>query len=339
MIILIILPIFDAPNVLFRYRHPTCCHDKGEKNMGKGREQENTAYPNEHLRQARLQRRWTQQELADHVGTTIANVSRWERGITIPGPYFRQQLCAVLALQADAVSGTLTKPDEEPLFWNIPFGRNPFFVGRQDVFTHLHALWNADDSALHPQMYALSGLGGMGKTQTAIEYAYQFRKQYQAVLWMPAERYETFTSGLATLADLLHLSESDERDPRHLAKAVTGWLREHHKWLLIFDNVEDFSLIGEILPDEHQGHILLTTRSQATGTFIQNIDLPPLGYRESMLFLLRRAKLIPQETMFSDIPIALQETASTLAELMAGLPLALDQAGAYIEETGCTLVD
>ena len=63
--------------------------------MGKGREYETPLSPNELLRQARLQRRWTQQDLADAVRTTIANVSRWERCITIPGPYFRRQLCAI----------------------------------------------------------------------------------------------------------------------------------------------------------------------------------------------------------------------------------------------------
>lgn len=223
--------------------------------------------------------------------------------------------------------------------WNVPYHRNPFFTGRETVLTTLHETLSVRGVAALAQALALSGLGGIGKTQTAVEYAYRYAGEYIGVLWVRADTRETLLADLLGLARLLDLPEKNEQDSGRAAAAVKRWLETNPGWLLIFDNVEDLPLVGTFSPGEGQGHILLTTRSQVTGTFARRVDLEEMFAEEGMLFLLRRARMIKQDAGFADIPSAALPNAKEIAELLDGLPLALDQAGAYIEETHCSLSD
>ena len=166
---------------------------------------------NERLRQQRIARNWRQQEVADQLEVSLVTVQRWERGLQQPSAYFRVKLCALfgksaqelglledLSLEAppeseaiDAGQPAATLPDEpaqewlsspkpeQP--WNVPFAHNPFFTGRSQLFERLHEQLFHRKSAALTQSAALSGLGGIGKTQTAIEYAYRYREEYRAV--------------------------------------------------------------------------------------------------------------------------------------------------------------
>src|SRR6266851_1474971 len=99
-----------------------------------------------------------------------------------------------------------------PNIWHIPYQRNPFFTGREDVLTQLHIALQADASVAlsHPQ--GISGLGGIGKTQTVLEYAYRYRTEYAAVIWVRADSRTALTSSLVELAHVLELSERHEQD-------------------------------------------------------------------------------------------------------------------------------
>src|SRR5579859_2307134 len=96
--------------------------------------------------------------------------------------------------------------------WNIPYQRNPFFTGREDVLSQLRRALQADAMVAlsHPQ--GISGLGGIGKTQTALEYAYRYRTDYDAVFWVRAESVTSLTSSLVELAHVLELPERHEKD-------------------------------------------------------------------------------------------------------------------------------
>ncbi|HEV2655424.1 MAG TPA: hypothetical protein VGT82_10710, partial [Ktedonobacteraceae bacterium] len=83
-----------------------------------------------------------------------------------------------------------------PVTWHLPFRRNPFFTGREQVLSDLHAMLLASASAALVQPPAISGLGGIGKTQTAIEYAYRYQAEYSAVLWMQASSRETLITDI-----------------------------------------------------------------------------------------------------------------------------------------------
>lgn len=318
------------------------------------------AIPNQRLSREREQHGWSQQEVADYIGTTPVNVSRWERGLTTPSPYFRHKLCelfdklahelGLVAHEADhdteqAEAATSSKLAHQAprsldeLLWNVPYRRNPFFTGREDILTHLHETLIANKTDTLLQAQAISGLGGIGKTQIAIEYAYRYRNDYQAIFWVRADSRETLVADLATIADLLHLPEANEQERNRAIKGCRRWLNEHTGWLLILDNADDMQMVSDFLPSEGKGQVILTTRAQATGLIAHNIELEYMGLEEGALFLLRRAKLIAREAPLDTASYINWTKARTIVQLMDGLPLALDQAGAYIEETACGLSD
>src|SRR5205807_8783503 len=119
-----------------------------------------------------------------------------------------------------------------PSLWTVPYPRNPFFTGREDLLTQLSALLQRG------QTPALSGMGGVGKTHLAVEYAYRHQADYQAVLWTGAESREALTSSLLALAEELHLPESRQHDAMITLQAFKVWLQRQTDWLLILDNAD-----------------------------------------------------------------------------------------------------
>jgi serine/threonine protein kinase/Tfp pilus assembly protein PilF len=223
-------------------------------------------------------------------------------------------------------------------FWRIPYHRNLFFTGREDILQRLTYAFSKEHDKRWPCVQAICGLGGMGKTQVAIEYAFRYQANYQAVLWAKADTAETLLAEFASIAGLLRLQQA-EHDQQRDADAAKHWLATHSGWLLILDNVDDLTVVNEFIPREGVGHILLTTRSLATGTLAQNIELEKMGPDEGALFLLRRAKILAQNDELDGAYSADIIEAKDIVQVMDGLPLALDQAGAYIEETACSLFD
>ncbi len=286
-----------------------------------------------------------QQALAQLLGKHVNTIGTWERGECLP-----QAKCLVLEL-AKALclndqetrllfEASLTAPAPS---WYIPYQRNPFFTGREDILetlhTHLHAHQN--QTSMLTRTYALCGLGGVGKTQLAVEYAYRHAWEYQAIFWIGAESAETIISSFRFIAEQLHLPERQETDAQRVVEAVHRWLVFRNQWLLIWDDVEDLALLQQFLPPTLQGSHLMTTPRQTLGTLAPTLEVQPVSHSESMLLLLRRAKMLPpqasEEHMQQFAAIEPVEYAATqeLAHLMGGLPLALDQVGAYIDETGC----
>jgi tetratricopeptide (TPR) repeat protein len=227
----------------------------------------------------------------------------------------------------------------QPKLWNIPFRQNPFFTGREQVLSSLHTMLLANQSAALVQPPAISGLGGIGKTQTAIEYAYRHREEYHAIFWVQATSRETLIADSTKIATLLHLPEQNAREPEITIQAVKHWLENSTSWLLIFDNADDLSIVNDILPSKNSGHILFTTRATAMGELAKRVEIDEMDIEEGALLLLRRAKILTLDVPLESAPEADLATARTIAKAMDGLPLALDQAGAYIEETGCNLPD
>ncbi len=111
--------------------------------------------------------------------------------------------------------------------WNVPLRRNPFFTDREPVFTQIYNLLHAGKAAALSQSPAITGLGGIGKTQTAVEYAYRYRDEYQFVLWVQANTSEALLSNFVALARVLDLPEKDAREQQITVQALKHWLESH----------------------------------------------------------------------------------------------------------------
>lgn len=221
-------------------------------------------------------------------------------------------------------------------FWHVPLRRNAYFTGRDELLDTLHNSWRMPGEGWLA-IQALTGLGGAGKTQLAVEYAYRYQQEYQAVLWARADSPENLASDGVAIAHTLRLPERHDRNQEIVLSAFKRWLQRHPNWLLILDNVNDLALVNDFLPVQYRGHVLLTTRIQATGAVSPSLSVPPLEVPEGARFLLRRARLLPrvESGNVSDLPQFQQ--AQEIVRMLEGLPLALDQAGAYIEELGESL--
>src|SRR5947209_911601 len=308
------------------------------------------------LKREREQQGWTQSELAEHVGTTQINLSRWENHVTVPSPYYRQRLGELFGKSIQEL-GLLPASSEErdeeittfsdtpdsytstppPPIWNVPHRRNPFFTGREEILAHLYTLLRSSKAAALTQAQAISGLGGIGKTQVAVEYAYRYRDHYQAIFWINATSREVLSADFVILAALLNLPEQQEKDQDIVKRAVKRWLTTHTGWLLILDNVDDLEMIVDFLPVAGTGDVLITTRLQALGTVAQRIEVEKMVLDEGVMFLLRRTKVLTPGSSLDQVPKEKQAQATEIVTALDGLPLALDQAGAYIEETRCGL--
>ena len=210
--------------------------------------------------------------------------------------------------------------------------RNPFFTGREPVLAQLQEALAARGRA------ALSGLGGVGKTQAAVEYAHRHLDEYVYTFWASAHSREALVSGYATIAGLLKLPESDAQDQTLAVDAVKRWLSSHDGWLLILDNADDLVMARAFIPAGKNGHVILTTRARAVGAIARLVEIQEMRTQEGALFLLRRAKLITENAQLDAAAEADQAKAKEITTQLDGLPLALDQAAAYIEETGCGLL-
>jgi tetratricopeptide (TPR) repeat protein len=218
-------------------------------------------------------------------------------------------------------------------FWLMPIRENHFFTGREDI---LHQL---QDILPFRQAAALTGLGGMGKTQIAAHYAFSHQNEYRAVLWCLADRIESLNLGLVAIARTLGLPKAPEQ--RFTIAAVKDWLATHTHWLLILDNADELQIVGDLtaLAKDEARHVLLTTRTIVPAPFAQSVAVHEMSRNEGIRFLLCRAldKARDKDGVVRDYKFTDKINAGKLVDILGALPLTLDQAGAYIRETQCGL--
>jgi tetratricopeptide (TPR) repeat protein len=211
-----------------------------------------------------------------------------------------------------------------PAVWNVPYARNPAFTGREALLDALHAArWGEQPVAL---TQVLRGLGGVGKTQVALEYAYRFASAFRVIWWLRAEEPATLAADYAALAEHLPLPAGATAEPGARIAAVRAWLEGHDGWLLIFDNAPEPAAVTPYLPRRVGGQILITSRYLGWGGAARSVTVPTFPRDESVRFLLDR-------TQQADA-----EAAAALAAEVGDLPIALAQAAGYLDATGITLV-
>jgi tetratricopeptide (TPR) repeat protein len=223
-------------------------------------------------------------------------------------------------------------PNVLPPFSNVTLSRNGFFTGRESILDKLHQALQGSNATAINQPQALSGLGGVGKTQTAVEYAYRFSHEYEAVFWVKAETESDLVSGFVEIARLLNLPLKNAKDENETIEAVRRWLEQNGSWLLLFDNADDPSILKSFLPRNWTGHILLTSRAQNFDVLgiARPIPIKEMLPEEALAFLLKR---IGREDASEEERHCAQELVTELGYLA----LAIEQAGAYIAAKQVTI--
>ena len=213
-------------------------------------------------------------------------------------------------------------PAPTPTMIGVPH-RNPFFTGREPLLERLHQQLQTTGITALAQA-AIHGLGGIGKTQTAIEYAHRFGPGYRFVLWVAAEQESTLGAAYQSIARELGLVEA-QADLETAVQEVKAWLSREDGWLLVFDNADDPALLRPYLPVARTGgKVLLTSRAR---TFTKVGIKEP--FRVETLEPNDAVKFLIERTSQGDA-----QAAAVLAAELGCLPLALEQAAAYIETVG-----
>jgi hypothetical protein len=209
-------------------------------------------------------------------------------------------------------------PGNRPPVWNVP-PRNVSFTGRNHVLEDLRDRLAGTVTVVMPQ--ALYGLGGVGKTQVAREYANRFASHYDVVWWISAEQPSMVRAELAELGERLGIPAGENDNAT--ARAVLDVLQRgepYRRWLLIYDNIDDPQDVQSYIP-QGPGDVLLTSRNPAWSSYAKPIQVGVFNRAESIALLRKIVPALPEAD------------AEQVAEKLGDLPLAIEQAAAWLATT------
>jgi hypothetical protein len=212
-----------------------------------------------------------------------------------------------------------------PLIWGGVPSRNKAFCGRDELLARLRRRLSSAGAVSIP--HGLLGLGGVGKTQLAVEYAYRYAREYDLIWWIPADQPALVRASVAALAPRLGIRGLVPGRVEESVPAVIDALRRGApaaRWLLIFDGADQPEFLSEFVP-AGPGHVLVTSRNRAWAMVAETIEVDVFAREESLQFLSRR------------VPGVEAEDADRLAEAFGDLPLVLEQAAAWLAETAMTV--
>ncbi|KAM0276625.1 hypothetical protein ACHAQH_006534 [Verticillium albo-atrum] len=218
----------------------------------------------------------------------------------------------------------------------VPFHKNTPFVGRTDELEKIHSYLTGPKTRgdAGPSIVAIQGIGGVGKTQLALEYFFQSKDAYKGRFWIRSEADAIIQQDFAQISKAME-SESDGTAIVLLeaVQKVKDWLANTvETWLLVFDNVNAVADIQEYLPTSGTGSVVITTRdtivADELGQWTKTISLSGLPRNDANALLRQINPDIPQSCRTDNI-----------IDDLGGLPLALCVMGNYMRQTGCSLDD
>ena len=229
------------------------------------------------------------------------------------------------ALQTRAVT---PNPQPEKAFL-VPYAKNPLFTGRESYFKLIQTKLLDDSPRKHRHCLALHGLGGIGKTQIAIEYTHRHRSNFEFVFWLHAAERTTLISDLTSIAKETKCVAFHPDIPlEDVAMQVLRWLNGRSNWLLVFDNLDDVSVVFGLLPDtSNGGHILITTRCKDVKQIpAEGLEIVEMSEDEAIDLLLDSSdnEMRGQKQL---------EAAKEIVKELGCLPLAIGQAAAFIRSS------
>ena len=227
--------------------------------------------------------------------------------------------------EGESVTGAMRYPgDSRERIDTLPT-RNSYFTGRDAILRQLREELRSRGTAVVLQMPTIQGIGGVGKTQVALEYAHRFKEDYDVVWWLNCEPPQYIDASLVDLGKRLRevfgASVPEEGGVDAVARQVLQYLSERaaERWLLIYDNAEDITAIERLLPSG--GHVLITSRDERWDGRSAQSKVLRLGYfvrSESISHLRRR------------LPDIAAADAAAVATELGDMPLAMAAAGALL---------
>ncbi|MEU3791502.1 FxSxx-COOH system tetratricopeptide repeat protein [Streptomyces fructofermentans] len=215
---------------------------------------------------------------------------------------------------------SVARTEPPPRLWGSVPQRNRNFTGREDLLEQLNRRLTDGVTAVLPE--ALHGMGGVGKSQIAIEHVYRRSRDYRLIWWIPSEQTNLIVQSLIELGEQMGLRAGADRSA---VPAVLEALRvgePYSNWLLVFDNAENPQEVRQFFPNDGPGRVLVTSRNSQWSSLANSLEVDVFAREESVALIKRRSPQIPEDA------------ASRLADSLGDLPLAVEQAAVWLAETG-----
>src|SRR5271168_5211574 len=210
----------------------------------------------------------------------------------------------------------------------IPYDRNPRFTGRTHFLQMLKERLFDQVPKEYNHRIALYGMGGIGKTQASLEYAYTSKTTYKGIYWVTAANQASLLAGYQNIAKCVQLKFPPETNAIEIAKMTFRWLERQESGLVIIDNLDDISIVKGLLPSIGPlHHTLITTRNpNSDGIPAEGIEVQFLTSDEALELLstLSKIEIVPNTPEW--------EQATRIVIELGHLPLAIEQAAAYVRE-------
>jgi hypothetical protein len=239
-------------------------------------------------------------------------------------------------------AGNLRKSMPEKRHWMVPFRKNPGFVGREGEIAMIKELFGKTDG---PFKVALCGLGGVGKTQIALELAYRVRERDPtcSIFWIPCTSNASVEQAFMGIAQTIGLQEVKASNVKERVKAYLSQINSQ-KWLLIFNNADDTDMwvgdgagvteLANFLAPSEQGHILFTTRNRKLAVRLASRFVVVVSEPDA-----ETGVKILEEALQKKELLGNGDETITLLKQLTFLPLAISQAAAYINSNDIKLSD